>query len=52
MTACEAHDLQLFLETGRDGHCDELAVGALHGNKIGDAVHNTIIALRDALGKR
>lgn len=52
MTAQQAHELQLFLETGRDGHVNEMAVQALHGSQVADEVRVTLNALREALEKR
>ena len=52
MTAQQAADLQLLLETSRDGHVNELRVQENHGTKVADDVHETVKAMLEALETR
>lgn len=52
MTAQQAHDIQILLETGRGGHVNELSIGDLHDSHIATEVHETIKALRETLEGR
>ena len=52
MTSKQAHDLHLFLETGRGSHCNELTVSELHGKETADSVHETIVNLLATLENR
>ena len=52
MTEQQATDLHMFLNTGINGHCNELAVQETFGKVSGDAVHEVLNNLREALENR
>jgi hypothetical protein len=52
MTTRQAHNLQLLLQTGVNGHVSELKVQTDHGEEIATNVHETIKDLLLALESR
>jgi hypothetical protein len=52
MTAQQAHNLQLLLQTGADGHVNELSITEQHGEQTGDEVRETARDLLHALENR
>ena len=52
LTASQANSLQLLLDTGKDGHVNELSIQASYGQTISDEVRETCKDLLHVLENR